>query len=175
MTASSNLLWHSIEALVLDSDGVLTDGGVFLTESGEDSRRFSIKDGAGLVKLINAGIHVAIISSSPSNAIVHRARQLGIADIFTGERDKTSRLKTLLVEWNVLAVDAAYVGDDVVDLAPMAIVGLPCAVKDAVEIVKAAAKYVTENRGGHGAVREICDLIRPDSAVTSINNMSPSI
>lgn len=153
--------------LALDSDGVLTDGGVYLFEDGRQFRRFNIKDGLGLKRVMRAGLHVAIISASQVEAVRHRAVQLGIDELHLGVADKLAVLRQLCATHDLTLAEVAFMGDDLTDLPVLQQVGLPCAPADAVEAVRAAAALVTSSQGGHGAVREVCDLLvalQPTSA-----------
>jgi 3-deoxy-D-manno-octulosonate 8-phosphate phosphatase (KDO 8-P phosphatase) len=159
MTRPAPKLLQRIRALVLDVDGVLTDGGMYYGPGGEGLKRFNVKDGMGLHLVLQAGIAVALISGENSEILRRRAEKLKIADIFVGIEDKLKTLEEFLASKKIAAADAAYVGDDVNDLPPMGKVGLPVAVADAVPEVRKAAKWVTTRRGGDAAVREVCDAI----------------
>jgi 3-deoxy-D-manno-octulosonate 8-phosphate phosphatase (KDO 8-P phosphatase) len=152
-------LLKRIRALVLDVDGVLTDGGMYYGPAGEGLKRFNVKDGMGLRLLLEAGIAVALISGEASEILRRRAEKLQIADVFIGVEDKLKTLEGFLAVRKIALEEAAYVGDDVNDLPPMSKVGLPVAVADAVPQVRKAAKWVTSRRGGDAAVREVCDAI----------------
>ena len=149
----------AVRLLVMDVDGVLTDGGIYYTERGDELKRFDVRDGQGLVLLRQAGVLTAVITRRRSEIVERRADELGIAEIHQGATDKRAVLQSLLTRRGVPASEAVYVGDDVGDLAAMHLVGLPIAVADAVPPVRRAAAYVTRSRPGHGAIREICDLI----------------
>jgi 3-deoxy-D-manno-octulosonate 8-phosphate phosphatase (KDO 8-P phosphatase) len=131
----TNPKWSDIKAVIVDSDGVLTDGGVYISETGQQYRRFCIKDGAGIVALQNAGIPFAIVSSSSCEAVEHRAAQLGITEVHTGIKDKKTCVAALLQKWQVCPSLAIYVGDDLIDIEVMSSVGYPCAVNDATHTV----------------------------------------
>jgi 3-deoxy-D-manno-octulosonate 8-phosphate phosphatase (KDO 8-P phosphatase) len=148
-----------VKLLALDVDGVLTDGGLYCTESGEEIKKFNVKDGLGLKQLMASGIEVALISASSSQATLHRAKKLGITHVFTGVDDKLATLKTLCQMLKLELRDVAYMGDDRVDIPVLGVVGLPITVADAIAEAKACAVYITEKGGGQGAVREVCDLI----------------
>jgi 3-deoxy-D-manno-octulosonate 8-phosphate phosphatase (KDO 8-P phosphatase) len=151
--------WSAIRALVTDVDGVLTDGGLYYAENGDELKRFDVRDGQGLVSLCEAGVLVALVTRKQSTIVTRRARDLGIKEVHQNITDKATAVRDLLARHAVAPRDAAYVGDDLGDLPAMALVGLPIAVKDAVPPVRRAAHYVTKLGGGHGAIREICDLI----------------
>ena len=149
----------SVRLLVMDVDGVLTDGGIYYTERGDELKRFDVRDGQGLVLLRQAGVLTAVITRRRSEIVERRADELGIVEVHQGATDKRAVLETLLARRGLLPSDAAYVGDDIGDLPAMHLVGFPVAVADAVPTVKRAAAYVTLNPPGHGAIRELCDLI----------------
>ena len=152
-------LLKKIRALILDVDGVLTDGGMYYGPGGEGLKRFNVKDGMGLRLVLEAGIAVALISGENSEILRRRAEKLKIADIFVGIEDKLATMESFLAARKIGVDEAAYVGDDVNDLPPMRKAGLPVAVADAVPEVRKAAKWVTSRRGGDAAVREVCDAI----------------
>jgi len=148
-----------IRLLALDSDGVLTDGGVYMSDDGHEFRRFDIKDGLGLKRVMQADIHVAIISGADSNQVIQRARKLGITEAYVGVQDKLARLLDICQRLNLTLDQAAYIGDDLPDLPVMDRVALPCAPADAVAAVKDRAFWIASKPGGFGAVRELCDLL----------------
>ncbi len=148
-----------IKLLVLDVDGVLTNGGIILDNEGNEFKSFHVRDGHGLVMLKRAGIKIAIISGRSSKAVDRRARELGITEVYQHSHNKILAYKELLAKFSVADQEVAYIGDDVVDIPLFKKVGLPIAVADAVNEAKEAALLVTKAEGGRGAVREICDLI----------------
>ncbi len=148
-----------VKLLALDVDGVLTDGGLYYMETGEELKKFNVKDGLGLKRVMQQGIVVAILSSSSAQATLHRVQRLGITYVFIGVEDKLVQLRVLCKKLGIDLVQVAYVGDDLVDLAAMQAVGCPIAVADAMAENQAAAIYITQRRGGEGAVREVCDLL----------------
>lgn len=145
--------------LVLDVDGVLTDNSLWLSESGAESKCFHVPDGAGIRWLIESGVEVAWISGRKSEATLHRARQLGVKEVHVGITDKATCLQQLLERSGIRACDTVYIGDDLIDLPPMALVGAAVAVSDAHREVRESADFVTTARGGRGAVREVCEWI----------------
>jgi 3-deoxy-D-manno-octulosonate 8-phosphate phosphatase (KDO 8-P phosphatase) len=159
MAAPAPKLLKKIRALVLDVDGVLTDGGMYYGPGGEGLKRFNVKDGLGLRMMLEAGIAIALISGENSEILRRRAEKLKIADIFVGVEDKLKTLETFLASRKIGLEETAYVGDDLNDLPPMGKVALPVAVSDAVPQVRKAAKWITTRRGGEAAVREVCDAI----------------
>ncbi len=148
-----------IEVFLVDVDGTLTDGGMYYSEQGLALKRFDVKDGLGLVRLREAGVEIAIISSDVSPIIAARLEKLGAARLVLGCDDKGRAVREILEERGVRPEEACYMGDDVSDLPAFREVGHTAAPADAVPQVCAAAQYVTTASGGHGAVREVCDLI----------------
>ena len=148
-----------IALLVLDVDGVLTDGRLYFGARGEVLKVFDVKDGYGLTRLMRSGIEVAIISGRRSAAVTRRARELGIRHVFQGAKDKLPVFERLLKRLKLDASQCACVGDDVPDVPVMRAAGLAFAVADAHPTALAAADMATPNAGGRGAVRDICDLL----------------
>jgi 3-deoxy-D-manno-octulosonate 8-phosphate phosphatase (KDO 8-P phosphatase) len=148
-----------IKLVILDVDGVMTDGRIIIDDNGVETRNFDIKDGMGVVVLMMSGVEVAIITSKKSGAVRHRAEELKIKRFHEGIKKKTEPYEEMLKEMGITDAQVAYVGDDLVDLSMMKRVGLPIAVGDAVEDVKKHAIYVTKARGGYGAVREVAEMI----------------
>lgn len=140
--------------MVLDVDGVLTDGGLHYDAEGRISKRFHVQDGLGIKMGQKAGLAFAVITGLESSAVSHRVRELGIEHYFPGQVSKVPVLLNLIRMTGVALEEMAYVGDDWVDAAPMARVGLPMAVKDAVPEILDLAAWVSSRPGGHGAVRE---------------------
>lgn len=148
-----------IRLLVLDVDGVLTDGRLWFGPDGELVKAFHVRDGVGIKAVIGAGVEVAIISGRRSAAVERRAAELGLRHVRQGCDNKAEALRALAAELGVPPGAAACIGDDTPDLPMMALVALPIAVADAHPDVLAAARHVTRAAGGAGAVREICDLL----------------
>ena len=155
----SSELTKRIRLLILDVDGVMTDGRLWFGPDGEIMKAFHVRDGVGIKAVLGAGIEVAIISGRRSAAVERRAMELGIRHVRQGCDNKAQVLRELLAELGVASVDAACVVDDTPDLPMMAIVALPIAVADAHPDVVAAARHVTVAAGGCGAVREACDML----------------
>jgi len=151
--------WGAVRALVTDVDGVLTDGGIYYTEHGDEVKRFDVRDGQGLVSLREAGVLTALVTRRQSAIVARRARELGITEVHQDVTDKGAAIAGLIERHALTAAGICYVGDDLGDLPAMRAVGLAVAVADAVSEVRRAAGYVTRARAGHGAIREICDLI----------------
>lgn len=149
----------NIKLVILDVDGVMTDGHIIIDDNGVESRNFDIKDGMGVVVLMMSGVEVAIITSKKSVAVRHRAEELKIKRFYEGIKKKTEPYEEMLKDMGITDEQVCYVGDDLVDLSMMKRVGLPVAVADAVQDVKDRAEYVTQARGGRGAVREVAEMI----------------
>lgn len=148
-----------IKLLVLDVDGVLTDNSLYYYKDGEAFKRFNVRDGQG-IKLAQAyDIGLAIISGRKSDIVTNRCTELGIEHIYQHCHDKGKRIQLLSVELNIPLAEIAFMGDDILDVPPMELVGLPVAPKDAHPTVLQKAKIITETTGGNGCVREIIDLI----------------
>jgi 3-deoxy-D-manno-octulosonate 8-phosphate phosphatase (KDO 8-P phosphatase) len=150
---------RAIEHLFLDVDGVMTDGGLYYDAQGESLKRFHVLDGAGIKRLLNAGVGVGIISGRSHPAIVARAQELGMSPVIIGREDKLEAFETWRTAASLPAHSCAHMGDDLPDLPLMQAVGMAFSVPDAIARVRDAADWVTVRAGGHGAVREVCDLI----------------
>ncbi len=157
--AEVSKLLSKVKLLSLDVDGVLTDGGLYYTDDGRIQRKYNVKDGVGIKRALEAGIHIVIISAAAPGSIPERAATLGIEHVFTGVEDKMEVLETLCAELGVEMSEAAHIGDDINDVALLEAVGCPIAVADAQPEAWAAALIITERNGGGGAVREICDAL----------------
>lgn len=145
--------------LILDVDGVLTDGGIILDNDGNELKAFHVRDGHGIKMLGRAGTQVALITGRFSKVVERRAHELGIAEVYQRCHIKTVAYEHLLEKLGVSDSEVAYIGDDIVDIPIMKRVGLAVAVADATEETKEVADLITRSGGGRGAVREICDLI----------------
>ena len=148
-----------VKLLIMDVDGVLTDGRIFITASGEELKAFNTLDGHGLKMLQSTGVQLAIITGRAAPGVAHRARGLGIDHYYEGVHDKRAVFAELLQKTGLTADECAYIGDDVVDLPVMSRVGFAVAVPDAPSFVRQHAHFVTGCGGGNGAVRELCELI----------------
>lgn len=149
----------SIRLIALDVDGVMTDGGLYLSDSGEEFKRFNSLDGHGLKMLKASGVELSIITGRTSRCVELRAHNLGITYLYQGVSDKLDAMQKLLASLQMPPAAAAFMGDDVVDLPVMRHVGLALSVPDAPQVVRDRAHYVTRRNGGHGAVREVCELL----------------
>ncbi len=148
-----------VTTLLLDVDGVLTDGSIVYSDQGDEIKTFSVRDGLGIRLLMDAGLTVGIVTGRRSGALLSRCRNLGIDLIFDGVTDKKKLIEQWLQDTGLSAQSLAFAGDDLPDIKLMKTVGFPFAVANADPLVKEAARYVTEASGGNGAVREICELI----------------
>jgi 3-deoxy-D-manno-octulosonate 8-phosphate phosphatase (KDO 8-P phosphatase) len=148
-----------VRALVLDVDGVLTDGSLYYDEHGPAFKKFHVRDGMGLHLVLEAGLAVALITGEDAGIVRRRAEKLKIADVFGGVEDKRRTLDAFLTSRGLSPGDALYVGDDVNDVPALERAGFPVAVADAAPEALRAARLVTERRGGEGAVREVCDAL----------------
>jgi 3-deoxy-D-manno-octulosonate 8-phosphate phosphatase (KDO 8-P phosphatase) len=152
-------LAKTIELVIFDVDGVLTDGSLFIGDDGQEYMAFNSKDGHGIRILHEAGILSAILTGLKSNVVKTRAKELGIDIVMQGHRDKRPAFKELLAQTGLTPDLIAYVGDDVIDLPVMTQVGLSIAVNDAHAWVKEHAAWTTDAKGGRGAAREVCEFI----------------
>ena len=148
-----------IRLLLLDVDGVMTDGSIVYGAEGQEIKRFHVRDGLGIRLVMRAGIKVGVVTGRQSEALMHRCRDLGIGLIYAGVSDKAAQLDRIVAQTAVQAENIAFAGDDLVDLPLMRRIGLSIAVADAHEIVKAHADLITTAPGGAGAVREICEAL----------------
>lgn len=148
-----------IELVIFDVDGVMTDGSLFFGDDGQEYKAFNSFDGHGMRMLLESGLQAAIITGRKSNVVKHRMQDLGVTLIYQGYRDKRPAFATLLQEVGLKAEQVAYVGDDVVDLPIMTKVGFAIAVHNAHPYVKQHAHWITGRTGGHGAVRDVCELM----------------
>ena len=148
-----------IAALILDVDGVLTDGVLHLHPDGSVSKSFFAADGLGLKWLMDHGVRVALLSGRADPVVARRARELGIETIVEGSQDKATAFHEIVREFGLTAEEVAYMGDDLVDLAPLRLSGLGAAPATARPEVRAAADWVSKAEGGRGAVRELCERL----------------
>lgn len=149
----------SITALVFDVDGVLTDGSIIASESGEFLRTFNIKDGYALQLAVKRGFLVAIISGGRGSAMQKRFEGLGITEIFLGVSDKVEVFHSLLLKYGISADQVLYMGDDIPDLKVMQLVGVPTCPADAVPEVKEISQYISVHDGGRMAVRDVVEKV----------------
>ena len=147
-------LVRNLRMLLLDVDGVLTDGGVILIGSEGEAKRFDVQDGMGINLAKAAGFTVGIVTSRTSDVVLRRSKELGLHEVCQGAGHKADVLDPLLEKYGIETSQVAYIGDDIQDISIMKRVGVPIAVQNAVRTVKECSLYVTQARGGHGAVRE---------------------
>jgi len=148
-----------IKLLLLDVDGVLTDGRIIYDSRGRDSKFFDVHDGLGVYVLHKSGIKTVLITAKSSKSIRPRAKDMHVSEVFADIFPKTSVLKKILKDYKVTLDEVCFVGDDLVDLSLMKEVGLPVAVANGASEIKEAASFVTSKAGGRGAVREVAELI----------------
>lgn len=146
-----------IELLILDVDGVLTDGSLYFGARGEALKVFHVRDGHGIKLLMHAGVHVAAVSGRRSAAVGARMRELGVVSVVQGCRDKVAALQRIAGRIGIPVRNSACIVDDTPDLPLMSAVGFAAAVADAHPLVRRAAHWVARTAGGRGAVRELCD------------------
>lgn len=149
----------NLRLLVLDVDGVLTDGRLFFDDHGKEYKCFHARDGHGIKLLRQSGVEVAVISGRQSNSVALRMRNLGVEQVYQGHEDKRAAFAEILQTLNLKPEQAAHMGDDVLDLPIMVQAGFAVAVADAHFAVKHYADWCTQTPGGLGAVREVCDVI----------------
>jgi 3-deoxy-D-manno-octulosonate 8-phosphate phosphatase (KDO 8-P phosphatase) len=148
-----------VKMLILDIDGVMTDGRIIYGIYGEELKFFDVQDGFGITLLNRAGIKSVIITAKKTRIVKLRAKDLKVAKAYQGFMDKLVPFDMILKEFQVLPEEICFIGDDLIDLPVLRRVGFAVAVPNAVEEVRKAAHYITSKTGGRGAVREICDLI----------------
>ena len=148
-----------IKLLILDVDGVLTDGGIIVTPEGEESKVFNVRDGLGIRLLQQAGIEVALLTGRSSRAVACRAAELGIEMVAQGSLNKMDAYEEMLRKRKLRDPEVAYVGDDLVDIPVLRRVGLAVAAASATPAVHSCCHASTRNSGGQGAVREVCELL----------------
>lgn len=150
---------RKIRLLLLDVDGVMTDGGIYCSSRGEVMKKFNTKDGYGIVKLQRRGVRVGIITGRVSEIVAQRARELGIQDVYQNQEDKIEAYREISTRLGLSDDEVAYIGDDEPDLPVLRVAGFSAAPSDASPVVLKEVSYVCRMRGGCGAVREVVDLI----------------
>ena len=148
-----------IKLLLLDVDGTLTDGSIIYDESGQEFKVFNVLDGFGMAMMRKANLPIVLASGKHSKVVDRRAQELGVREVYQNIFDKVSLLRPLQRTYGIDVSEVAFVTDDITDLALMRKVGLAIAVADAQPDVKRRAHFITQHRGGRGAVREVCELI----------------
>ena len=148
-----------IQLLLLDVDGVLTDGSIIFSDEASETKVFNVKDGYGLKLVMSTGIKVGLVTGRTSKALHRRCRDLGIKYIYDGVQQKAQLLDKIVLETGVDADNTAFIGDDLPDIPLMRRIGLSIAVADAHEMVRDYSDWITSAPGGRGAVREVCDAL----------------
>lgn len=150
---------RKVRLVAMDVDGVLTDAGMYYGEHGEELKKFNTRDGMGVALVREAGLKTAILTREKTSIVERRGAKMRIDHVFIGVTDKLTCMRNLLEELGLTLEQVAYIGDDVNDYELLQHVGLAVAVRDATRLPKSVAHYVTEAKGGEGAVRELCELI----------------
>jgi len=145
--------------LILDVDGVMTDGRVIMDDSGKEIKNFDVRDGHGIKLVARYGIKVVLLTGRQSEVVKHRAHDLGIREIYQKVFNKKEVFVKILKKNKLSSADVAFIGDDIVDIPVLKAVGFSAAVADALDVVKKSVDYITHNKGGRGAVREVCDML----------------
>ncbi len=148
-----------IKLILSDVDGVLSDGKIYLTETGDEIKSFNAKDGAGICSLKKIGVKFGIITGRKSSLVERRMNSLGVDCIYQGISDKLTAFKEILLNASLKAEECLYIGDDVIDIPLLKIVGVSVSVKDGHPLVKEKVDLITINKGGEGAVREVTDIL----------------
>lgn len=148
-----------IKLILLDVDGVLTDGGIIIDSRGMEAKRFDVRDGQGITLLIDCGIKVGFITGRSSTIVRRRAKELGVTIVYQGVKNKAEIYERLKTKTGLKDDQIAYVGDDILDLPVLRKVGLAIAVRDSWSGLKSRVDYVTKSSGGRGAAREIAELM----------------
>lgn len=149
----------TVRLAAFDVDGVLTDGALYYTDAGEEFKAFNVQDGHGIKMLQESGVAIAIITSRSSKLVANRARNLGIDHLYQGVENKLDAMNALLTKLGLTLAEASYMGDDVIDLPVLRRCGFAASVPEAPALVRQHAHYITRARGGHGAVREYCEVV----------------
>ena len=149
----------NIRLIAMDVDGVLTDGSIIYGTDDLEIKSFYVKDGQGITLARKERIEIAFITARISDALVKRAKDLGVIEVHQGVVDKWNCMEKIIKRYNLSKEEILYIGDDIVDINVMKNVGFPVAVADAIDEVKEIAKYITKKPGGRGAVREVIDMV----------------
>jgi YrbI family 3-deoxy-D-manno-octulosonate 8-phosphate phosphatase len=150
---------RKVRLIAMDVDGVLTDAGMYYTETGDELKKFNTRDGMGVALAREAGLKTAILTGESTQLVARRGAKMRIDHVFIGVTDKLTCMKELLSQLDLTLEQVAYIGDDVNDYELLCHVGLAAAVRDASRLPKSVAHLVTEAKGGEGAVRELCEII----------------
>ena len=150
---------EKIKLLILDVDGVMTDGRIIMDNQGREIKNFNVRDGHGIKLLQRYGIKVAILTGRQSKVVEYRAKDLEIEDVYQKVFNKKEIFQKILKKHKLSSDAAAFMGDDIIDIPVLKSVGFSAAVADAVDVVRKSVDYITGHKGGQGAVREICEMI----------------
>ena len=161
-----------IKILAFDVDGVMTDGSVTYDENGVEYKTFNVKDGHGLVRMVESGFITAIITARNNGTVKHRADNLKITELYQGQKYKLPALEEIMKKYNLNYENVSYMGDDLPDICILEKVGLACCPKDSVNEVKNVCNFISEYDGGRGAVRELCDFILDAQGIPKIRSVS---
>jgi len=148
-----------IKILIMDVDGVMTDGRIIINDDGRETKNFDVRDGHGIKLVQRYGIEVALLTGRQSEVVKHRANELGITEVHQKIFNKKEVFTEILQKNNLNASQAAFIGDDIIDIPVLKEAGFSATVADAIDIVKKTVDYVTKNKGGRGAVREVCEML----------------
>ena len=159
-------LAKNIKLVAFDVDGVMTDGSLTFTEDGKEIKTYDAKDGLGVVMLSSSGLITTIITARNNGTVEHRAKILGIKELYMGAKNKLIALEELMKKYNLKSSEISYMGDDLPDICVLERVGLKCCPNDAVDEVKKVCNFVSSKGGGKGAVRELCDFILKAKNIT---------
>lgn len=151
--------WEAVKIIFCDVDGILTDGSIYFGPEGQVFKRFNIYDGLGMRKLVEAGVKVVLISGDDTPIVTARAARLHVSEVHMGIRDKLTVVRDVLAREGLAEIEAAFIGDDELDVPAMSEVGIAVSVPSAHPCALEVADFVTRRAGGEGAVREVCDLI----------------
>ena len=158
-----------VEAIVLDVDGVMTDGGIIPTPEGDFIRRYNAKDGYAIASAIREGIKVCVISGGRGRMLENRLQMLGVTRFYLNCMDKVAAIQEFVNDYNIDLENVIYMGDDIPDLECMRLVGVPVCPSDAAMEVVEASRYISEFNGGHGAVRDIVEQVMRAKGVWAKN------
>ena len=159
MTPDVRARARKVRLVAMDVDGVLTDAGMYYTETGDELKKFNTRDGMGVALVREAGLATAILTRESTKLVERRGAKMRIDHIFIGVTDKLTCMRELLQQLDLSLEQVAYIGDDVNDYELLCHVGLAAAVRDASRLPKSVAHIITEAKGGEGAVRELCEII----------------
>ncbi len=157
---------RAIRLLLLDVDGVMTDGGIYFSERGDEIKKFDIHDGYGIARLRRLGVQIGILTGRTSRLLLRRAQELGITEVYQNVEDKLDTYEHLKRKLNITDAEVAYIGDDEPDIPVMRKVGFAACPSNAMAIVRKEVDFICKNKGGEGAVREVADLILASRAAT---------